>query len=402
MRNTLDVLDVLQRRSPATPLELATATRLSRGTIAAIIRQLEGQKLIEPDPLPEVPQGPNGGRPASRFRLRPDAAVALSIDIGLQHVCVAVGNLAGLTTVPISCSDVTGDAPASIEKAVTLIQEMMADKINPQDLIGVCVGLPAPIDRKRGKIASTAGIASWTGIRPADELRYQLGPSWGAVPFILENDANLIALAELAPTVVSVESHSSQDVVLVVKWSDAIGGALLINGELLKGDRGLAFEVGHTPVRDPPASAQPCNRCGHICLESLASGEAITKDLGTHRPDLTFDDIVALAVKNDGPERLALRSAAKLIGEALGAFVTLLNPRLIVISGRHFGSPPHDVEAYRVIINPLREGMRSTGFPSALEDVDIALGKNPTVAAAEGGIIAALRTLLPTYLEQLV
>lgn len=403
LRNTLDVLEALQRQPSITPLELATATRLSRSTIAAIIRQLTAQRLIEPDPSPTVPRGLNGGRPASHLRLRPDAAVALSIDIGLEHVCVALGNLAGLTTAPVSCSDVTGDAPAFLEKAVTLVQELMGGEVAPQDLIGVCVGLPAPIDQERGKIASTAGIDSWTGIRPADELRYRLGPSWQGVPFILENDANLVALAELSSGSPSVAPRPCQDVVLVVKWSDGLGGALLVDGELFTGDRGLAFELGHTQVSNPPPYATtPCDRCGHICLESVAGGAALAASVSNSHKAFTFGDLVLRAVGEDGPERDVLRDAAKLIGEALGRYVTMLNPRLIVISGRYFGDPPDDVAAYRIIVDPLREGMRSTGFPIALEDVDIAIGKSPAFAAAEGGIVATLRRLLPSHLEQRV
>ncbi len=405
LRNTLDVLHVLQRKSPVTSLELAKDTRLSRGTIAAIIRRLSDQHLIELEPLHDEvsSSSPNGGRPANRLRLRRDAAVALSIEIGLRHVCVALGNLAGLTTTPVSSFDVAGDAPAAIETAVVLVQQIMADGgVQPEDLIGVCVGLPAPIDQKQGRIASTAGIASWTGIRPADELRYRLGAAWQNVPFTLENDANLVALAEFAPNIARDSALNCQDVVLVVKWSDGLGGALLINGELVTGDRGLAFELGHTPAGDSSASGEPCYRCGHVCLETLAGGEAIAgalNDSGAGRSP-SFSDVVQLAVEADGAERVALRSAARRIGEALGAFVTLLNPRLIVISGRHFGESPHDVAAYRVIADPIREGMRSTGLPCALEDVDIVLGKNSAIAAAEGGIVAALRRMLPSYLEQ--
>jgi predicted NBD/HSP70 family sugar kinase len=136
--------------------------------------------------------------------------------------------------------------------------------------------------------------------------------------------------------------------------------------------------------------------------ESLAGGEALAATLSTPDETLTFDGLVQKAVEAEGQEREALRYAAGLIGEALGTIVTLLNPRLIIISGRHFGDPPDDVAAYRVIVDPIREGMQTTGFPAALEDVDIALGKSPAFAAAEGGIVAVLRRLLPSYLEQRV
>jgi predicted NBD/HSP70 family sugar kinase len=401
-KNTLQVLDVLQRKSPITQPELVEDTELSRGTIASIIRRLYAQELIEAAPSNGLPR-PEGGRPPHAVQLRRDAATALSIDFGLRHVYVASGTLLGISASDTNEDvDVVHDSPKAIEAAVPLVEKVMTS-IDPRDLVGVCVGLPAPIDQKRQQIASTRGITSWTGLRPAEELRYRLGPKWSKVPFILENDANLMALAEYEFGAARRDLESCQDVVVVVKWSDGIGASVLINGVAVVGFRGLAAEFGHTTVALPGQRPDPptaCRRCGHICLERHAGGEALTARLRKGEND-TFGDIVQRAISDeDGPEREAISKAAECIGRALGLYVTLLNPRRIVIGGRHFGIAPDNVSSYRVIADSIRSGMHETGFPPALEDVDIALGTRNHLSAAEGGVIAMMRNRLPRHLAR--
>lgn len=401
-KNTLQVLDVLQRKAGVTQLELVEDTELSRATVAGIIRRLHDRRLIEGVPNSSRPRGENG-RPPGVIRLRQDAALSLSVAFGLRHVDVALGNLSGIvkekSSDPHRPIDMASDSAGALEEAVRLVEEVMGG-VDPRDLVGVCVGFPAPIDKTRPQLASTRGIESWIGIRPSDELQRRLGPAWAEVPFALENEANLAALAEFEFGRARRDPNAVQDVVLVVKWSDGIGAAILVDGELLVGSRGLAVEFGHTVIADRPGDpGEACPRCGKRCLELLASGDSLKRALGAG-DDRTFGEIVLDAVEADGPERRAVREAAKLIGKVLGRYVTGLNPRLIVISGRHFDSSSDGVHAYRMLADPLRAGMHETGYTPSLEDVDIVLGGRGGKAAAEGGVITMMRRRLPDHLER--
>ncbi|HWY18444.1 MAG TPA: ROK family transcriptional regulator [Solirubrobacteraceae bacterium] len=402
-QNTRRVLDALQRKTSATQGELVEDTRLSRGTVESIVARLRDEDLVEAVPSRNGHARPEGGRPAHSIQFREDAAIALSIDFGLKHVYVARGSLSGVTRHLETDHDIdiAHNAPLALETAVDLVGGIM-DGLSPSDLVGVCVGLPAPIDQLRGQIATTRGITSWTGLRPADELRYRLGPDWEDVPFIMENDTNLIALAELNFGAAKPVTSSLQDVVIVLKWSDGVGAGLLVDGDLIVGHRGVALEFGHTCIPSPPSDikATRCDRCGHICLERFAGGEALTHRLRrSDDDDIDFGDVICRAVATNGHERTELKRAAEHIGEALGSFATLVNPRLVVISGRHFGEAPNDLAAYRLVADALRTGMHKTGSPTALEDVAIALGERSALAAADGGVVAVLRSSLPKYLE---
>lgn len=408
IKNALDVLDAIQRKSPVTQHELVVDTKLSRGTVASIVRRLHEQQLIES--ARDEPSGLGAeGRSPGPIRLRPNAALALCIDIGNRHVAVAAGGLSGITGEPeLRDLPIKNSAADALEVAVELTRKVLANQdppVSPDQLVGVCVSIAAPIDQRRGQIASALGMNPWIGLRPADELQYRLGRLWSEVPFMLENNANLTALAEFELGVAGSSSLALQDTVIVVTWSDGIGGAVLIDGQLLVGARGLATEFGHTPIHrnagGAPNGASPCPRCGHFCLQSLAGGQALTERLRKGpKDDLSFEEVIQRAVTGSGEERKLLREAAVHVGEVLGGYISFLNARLVVISGRHFGEAPHNVAAYRTIVDSIRTGMLSTGFPAALEDADIALGERSRYATVEGGIIAALRAELPAFFER--
>ena len=60
-------------------------------------------------------------------------------------------------------------------------------------MIGVGVGLPGPMHRATGIVGSSAILPGWVGVGAGEELRNRLG-----LPVLVDNDANLGALAEAA------------------------------------------------------------------------------------------------------------------------------------------------------------------------------------------------------------
>ncbi|NEB79929.1 ROK family protein, partial [Streptomyces sp. SID14478] len=83
----------------------------------------------------------------------------------------------------------------------------------------------------------------------------------GEVPLSVDNEANFGALAELW-----LAADSPADF-LHVSAEIGIGAALVVDGQLLRGTRGFAGELGHVPVH-PEGPACPCG--GRGCLEQYA------------------------------------------------------------------------------------------------------------------------------------
>src|SRR5215472_9734114 len=102
------------------------------------------------------------------------------------------------------------------------------------------MGLPGPIDRAGGVVASTAILPGWRMIRAAEEMSARLD-----VPVELDNDANLGALAETAWGAAQGCSN-----VAYIKASGGIGCGLVVDGRLFRGAQGVAGELGHTVVNE--------------------------------------------------------------------------------------------------------------------------------------------------------
>ncbi len=181
---------------------------------------------------------------------------------------------------------------------------------------------------------SLAGLVDHTGdqVRYAthlpwrhDPVRQRLSERWG-VPVVMENDANCAAVAE-ATYGVAVGVSSC----LMVTIGTGIGGAILVNGGLVRGANGMAGEFGHHQV---VPDGLPCE-CGLVgCWEQYASGNALERlarvALGSH---LDGPEVAAVAMAGDHVAREAFVTVGTWLGKGLANLVTVLDPALIVVGG---------------------------------------------------------------------
>lgn len=114
-----------------------------------------------------------------------------------------------------------------------------------------------------------------------------------------------------------------------------IGTGLLVSGRLCRGADGTAGDIGHIPRGEPGPDSPRC-RCGNYgCLEALAGGWAILRDLRAAGVDVaTIDDVVAAVRHGDEVALETVRAAAVAVGEALADLVHVLNPRVVVVGGQ--------------------------------------------------------------------
>ena len=125
--------------------------------------------------------------------------------------------------------------------------------------------------------------------------------------------------------------------------STGVGGAVMLDGRLLRGVDGVAGEIGHISV-DRVGPSCGCGRRG--CLEAIASGPAIARRAGDLAEEggplheilasgraLTGKDVDECAAAGDIAARLVLESAARAVASACVDMANAFNPELIVIGG---------------------------------------------------------------------
>jgi predicted NBD/HSP70 family sugar kinase len=191
----------------------------------------------------------------------------------------------------------------------------------PDELAGVGVGLPGPVEQATGRPISPPIMPGWDGF----DVPGFLDAEFGRVA-IVDNDVNIMALGEHFSVYPGVQN------LVFVKVATGIGSGIIIDGELRRGSQGAAGDLGHLNV---PHDEQVVCRCGNVgCLEAVASGAAVAAKLRAVGIEAhTSADVVRL-VKAGSVEAVPLvRQVGRTIGEVLASVVSMLNPSVIVVGG---------------------------------------------------------------------
>ncbi|MGI9606834.1 MAG: ROK family protein [Acidimicrobiales bacterium] len=313
-----DLLRLIRSGQATTRAQLAVTTGLARSTIAQRIESLAASGLIRVNG--EAPS--TGGRPATVLGFNPDAGAVLVADLGATHSRVALANLGGEILAETTADIEIAAGPKHVLDWVDeRFEQLLVEASMPrQDIVGIGIGLPGPVEFAEGRPVSPPIMPGWDGY---DVRGHFVGRFH--VPVLVDNDVNIMALGEswmMEPTLADF---------LFVKVGTGIGSGLILGGDIHRGAQGAAGDIGHIPV----AQFDTVCRCGNIgCVESVASGSAIARQLAAMGKGTTNSrDVMELVSRGDADAGQAVREAGRLLGRVLAAAVNLLNPAMIMIGG---------------------------------------------------------------------
>jgi predicted NBD/HSP70 family sugar kinase len=297
------LLRTLFRDGPLSRADLARSTHLTRVTASDLVAELLDEGLVE-ELGTRVDQGV--GKPATLVGIVADARLVLSLDVsGDEEFRAALVDLSGkiVDRAAAAHGDCTG------QDAVDLAARLLADLAEraQRPLLGVAVGSPGIVD-PAGVVLQAPNLG-WEGVDIGEVLRTRLG----GLPTYVANDANAAALAEL------ILGGPPERSLLLVRIGHGVGAGVVIDGNLVVGDRFAAGEIGHVVV-DPRGEPCACGRRG--CLET-----AIAAPLRQKRRRSGSLDVSASALTR------ARVSAGRKLGTALAPVVSALNLREVVLSG---------------------------------------------------------------------
>ncbi len=331
-----DLFQLLRDGQARTRAELALTTGLARSTVASRIDALMNSGLVGP----AGEASSSGGRPPSRFAFNPAARVVLAVDVGATHVIVAVTDLGGTVLAERRLAQEVADGPdVVLGRVVAAGRELLAEAgRNLEDLAGIGIGLPGPVEHDTGRPVKPPIMPGWDGF---DVVRYMQRSL--PVPVLVDNDVNIMALGE------RTAFWPDHDNLLFIKIATGIGAGIISSGELQRGANGTAGDLGH--VRVPRGDDVLC-RCGNYgCLEALASGPAIARQLQTQGLAATNGgDVLRLVAEGNLQAIQALRQAGRDVGDVLATVVNLLNPSMIVIGGSVGEAGEHLVAGIREVV----------------------------------------------------
>lgn len=192
---------------------------------------------------------------------------------------------------------------------------------------GVAIASAGVVDPVEGKIVSATDIMPGWGGTPLGKLVEERT----GLPVRVLNDVHAHGLGEA--TLGAGRPYSS---VLSIAVGTGIGGALVEDGHVTFGSRGIAGHVGHIHHHFAPDMVCSCGRLGHI--EAFCSGSGITAWYNSLRPQDApeVDGGRALQELADAGDPLAsacFARSAYALGEATASLVNCVDPAAVIISG---------------------------------------------------------------------
>ena len=351
--------------------DLGRLTGLSRSTISTVVGELIGEGIVR-EADPRRPSAPGGGRPTTPVHLDGGLGGAISIVITESRLAVGAFDVSH-NQLAVRDKDLQ---PESIDQIAGTVAEVVDDVLSAGGLprervIGAAMSVPAPIDDTTRNVGQ--------GVIPAivgGTLEAAVTGALG-IPTRLENDANLKALAEHTWGV--AKGH---DDAIYMELSRGVGAGLIIDGQLHRGARGTAGEIGHVRVERDGILC----RCGNRgCLETVAGTDAIVAmvaDLFPTSP--TIDQVLDLALAGDPRCHRAFRDTGRRIGSVLGGVCNVLNPTVAVIGGDL-------ARAWEIMEPSIRERLDQTAIAPAIHDLLIAPSALRERGPLFGGIALILR-----------
>jgi len=284
--------------------------------------------------------------------MRPQQSAILGLDFGGTKLAAglvdpASGHVLARAVCP---TPVAGGAPASIAAMLTLARNLFSadgamgrrgdsftpsppHPLTPSPPLGVGVSFGGPVEADGRTVRLSMHVSGWEGLALADLLGRELG-----APAAVANDGDAAALAEHRFGAGRGVRH-----MLYLTISTGIGGGVIVDGRLHRGERAWAGEVGHIPLK-PDGPPCPCGRNG--CLESLSSGLSVARAarkrlqvgaesaLQSLPPDqITARDVAEAAARGDALAVAVWGEAMEWLGIGIAAAANVLNPGRVILGG---------------------------------------------------------------------
>lgn len=276
-----------------------------------------------------------GGRRPIMYSLKHDVLYVVSVALDQFVARIVIMDLKNKFVTPIEKLELP--LPQN-QQALFILTERIQKFINEsgiprQKIAGIGIGMPGFVDFKKGINYSFLKA-------PGSSIVEYIADKTGLHVFI-DNDSSLIALAELR---FGAAMGKKNAMVINIGWG--IGLGMVINGELFRGHNGFAGEFSHIPLF---ANGKLCS-CGKTgCLETetsllviiekakqgLSSGKLSVLKVEQMAHYEEASETITMAVQEGDRFAVDLFSEAGYnIGRGVAILIHLLNPELIILSGR--------------------------------------------------------------------
>ncbi|MGE6259983.1 ROK family transcriptional regulator [Heyndrickxia sporothermodurans] len=360
-QNKALVLDIVKNQSPISRMEISKITGMSPTSISRIIGELHQQGFVKETEL--VTSGV--GRKATLLDVCADVLYTIGVELDQSVLKIGIVNYVGKM---IALRTFSRNVLETYEETLRSIQynvnEMISQNmISTKKVIGIAVGLPGSVDYQNGVVRLSDQL-KWKNITLAKDLS-----ELTSFQVVIDNELKMKVIAENTVG----KAKGAQNSILVGIGS-GIGSAIILNGEVYRGESNNAGEIGHTVV-DPNGNVCSCGKIG--CLATYISEGALIADCRKVKEISTIDEVFSSFRKQETWALNILNRTLTYVALAISNLACLYNPEIIILSGNLIEKIPEvkqtiEEKCERYLWEPIKQNLQIVY--SDLGDQGVVLG----------------------------
>jgi glucokinase len=261
--------------------------------------------------------------------------------------------------------------PQAVVRQIVHATEIIKNQFPKSKVLGVGIGSPGMVDLDGGTVKNPPNLANWGVFRLGDAIGKLIEE-----PIKVENDANAAAVGEL-----KFGAGKGIRNFIMITLGTGVGGGIIVNGEVFRGEAGGAGEIGHTTI---DYNGPLCGCGNHGCVEAYVGqkylSRRVAEQLKSH-PDSLINQLIGGDTERLEPkvisdaankgDKFALdvwKETGMYIGIALSSAINILDIPTIIVGGGV-------AKAGKPLIDSIRDTVMSRAFPSVKPRVRVLSGK---------------------------
>ncbi len=366
LKNQSEILRTIRRKGATSRSFISTSCGIRKASVTNICRDLVDRgSLNEKTP----------GFYRSEIELSSEYWRSLAIFIGSEEILATIVDHNGKFYEEWTQKMGNQKSPESIVSLIVkLINKTSKFK---KSFVGIGISIPGIINAEKGICLSAVNLGRWHDFPLVEEITKRLPET--SPKIIIENDAN----AELMGNHWFGGCGETLENSLYISLGEGIGCAQLLEGNIIRGRRFSAGEVGCLPSGN---EKRPCS-CGKMdCLQTYCGELGIIQSVNSKSQAPALNSIAQICqlAKDNLDMRQQLTYAYHPLVQQISTMIALTDPAQIVV-----GSPYPIMDS--IIPEILSADLKSVLGWTGKEDIPVLAGLNPIKSGILGAAVSVFK-----------
>lgn len=353
-QNKITVYEMIKNFSPISRAMIAKRTGMSATTVSRIVGELSENGHVS-----EFDQVSAGlGRKAAMLKLIETSVLSIGIELDKYQFKIGIVDVNGALVYSSDHKRLPEEsADTTISNIARLLQQIVdLEGVNPSRVAGIGIGLPGIVDSERGEVVFSVQLG-WKNVNIAQRLSALTG-----YKVAVDNELKVRALAEHIRGAASGSKRTA-----LIGFGTGVGSALIIEGNIYRGESNSAGEIGHITI-DPNGALCECGKAG--CLQTYIITSSLLNEANKIRKVASLDEIFEARQSGELWAVQLIERALTYMAITINNVLCVYNPDMIILSGEwieRFPEIRHEIEelcSNRFVWEPLRNtyGLQCTSL----------------------------------------